>query len=81
MGKPAQFAPVHFGSFGWALDWGDVIFLVFLVRSVDLDKLCSWSFFHHFMFYSFMFMHKISARVACFNGKHPRNKNTVLPQR
>ena len=69
MGKPAQFAPVHFGSFGWAFDWGDAIFLVFLVCSVDLDKLCSRFFFHHIKFCNFMFMRKISAREVCFNGK------------
>ena len=34
-------------------DWGDAIFLLFLVCSVDLDILCSRSFSHHVKFLSF----------------------------
>ena len=32
---------------------------------------CSGSFSHHVKFYSFIFIHKISTRVICVNGKHP----------
>ena len=53
----------------WAVFWGDAIFLLFLVCSADLD--CSWSFSHHVKFSCLMFMHKISTRVVCLNGKHP----------
>ena len=38
---------------------------LFLVCSAYLEIHCSGSFC-----YSFMFMHKISARVVCVNGKH-----------
>ena len=47
------------------------IFLLFLVCSADLDILCSGLLSNHINFFSFMFMHKISTRVACVNGKHP----------
>ena len=40
-------------------------FLLFLVCSADLDIHCCRSFFHHVIFYSFMFMHKISTQVVC----------------
>ena len=40
----------------WAVIWGDLIFLLFLVCWADL---------------SFMFMHRSSTRVVCVNGKHP----------
>ena len=40
-----------------------------LVCSADLD--CSGSFSHHVKFSCLMFMHKISTRVVCLNGKHP----------
>ena len=53
----------------WAVFWGDAIFLLFLVGSADLD--CSGSFSHHVKFSCLMFMHKISTRVVCLNGKHP----------
>ena len=53
----------------WAVFWGDAIFLLFLVCSADLD--CSGSFSHHVKFSCLMFMHKISTRVVCLNGKHP----------
>ena len=46
-------------------------FLLFLVCSANLDRLCSKSFSYHFKFYSFMFMHHISTRVVCVNGKSP----------
>ena len=39
----------------WAVIWDDVIFLLFLACSADLDILCSVSFSHHVNFYSFMF--------------------------
>ena len=32
---------------------------------------CGGSFSQHVKFYSFIFMHKISSRVICVNGKHP----------
>ena len=50
---------LHFILFGnlliiWAVIWGDVIFLLFLVCSADLHILCSGSTFsHHIKFYSF----------------------------
>ena len=46
-------------------------FLLFLVCSAKLDKLCSKSFSYHFKFYNFMFMHQISTQVVCVNGKSP----------
>ena len=46
-------------------------FLLFLVCSANLDRLCSESFSHHFKFYSIMFTHKTSTRVVCVNGKSP----------
>ena len=46
-------------------------FLLFLVCSANLDRLCSKSLSYHFKFYSFMFMHQISTRVVCVNGKSP----------
>jgi len=46
-------------------------FLPFLVCSADLDILCCRSFSHHVKFSGFIFMHKISTRVVCLNGKHP----------
>ena len=55
----------------WAMIWGDAVFLLFLACSADLDTLCSGSIYHHFKFDSFIFMHKISTRVVCVNGKHP----------
>ena len=55
----------------WAVIWGDAVFLLFLACSADLDILCSGSFYHHVRFDSFIFMHKISTRVVCVNGKHP----------
>ena len=47
-------------------------FLRFSVCSADLDISCSGSFSHLVKFCSFTFMHKISTRVVCLNGKHPR---------
>ena len=38
-----------------AVIWDDVIFLLFLACSADLEILCSVSFSHHVSFYSFMF--------------------------
>ena len=55
----------------WVVIWGDVVFLLFLACLADLDILCSGSFYHHVKFDSFIFMHKISSRVVCVNGKHP----------
>lgn len=52
--------------------WVDAIFWVFLVCSVDLNKLCSGSYSHHVKFYSFVFNDKDSTRVFCVNGKHPK---------
>ena len=46
----------------WAVIWGDAIFLLFIVCSGGLDKLCSGFFFHHVKYYSFK--HKISTRVV-----------------
>jgi len=41
------------------------------VSSADFNTLCSyWSFSHFVKFYSFMFLHKISTRVVCVNGKY-----------
>ena len=56
----------------WAVFWGDAIFLLFSVCLAVLDILCNWSFSYHVNFFSFMFMHKISSRVVCVNGKHPK---------
>ena len=49
---------------------GDAIFLLFLVCSAELVVLCNASFSHQVKFYSFVFMHNISTRVVCVNGKH-----------
>ena len=56
----------------WAVFGGDAIFLLFSVCLAVLDILCNWSFSYHVSFFSFMFMHKISSRVVCVNGKHPK---------
>lgn len=41
------------------------------VSSADFNTLCCyWSFSHFVKFYSFMFLHKISTRVVCVNGKY-----------
>ena len=45
-----------------------------MVCSANLDILCGGKFSHHFKFYTFMFMHKISIRVVCVNGKHAPDK-------
>ena len=45
-------------------------FPLFLICSVDLGILCSRSFSQHVKFYSFLFMHEISTRMDCVNGKH-----------
>ena len=55
----------------WAVIRGDAIFLLFLVCSAKLVVLCNVSFSHQVKFYSFVFMHNISTRVVCVNGKHP----------
>ena len=63
----------------WAVISGDEIFLLFLVSSANLDVFCSRSFSHLVEFYRLIFMHKISSRVVCVNGRHPRsfkNKKT-----
>ena len=53
-----------------AVIWGDLIFLLFLVCSADLDIPCSGLFFNQVKFYSFIkFMHKISTRMVYVNGK------------
>ena len=57
----------------WAVIGDDAIFLLFLVCSAKLVVLCNASFSHQVKFYSFMFMHNISTRVVCVNGKHPRS--------
>ena len=58
--------------------WHLVFFFFFVNFSPALYYLnawnrlhCSGSFSHHVKFYSFIFMHKISTRVICVNGKHP----------
>ena len=43
-----------------------------LVFSADLNIHCSRLFSHHFKFYSFVFMHRISTQVVCVSGKHHR---------
>ena len=50
----------------WALISGNAISLL-----SDLDILFNGPFSHHVKFYSFIFIHKISTRVVCVNGKHP----------
>ena len=55
----------------WAVIRGDAIFLLFLVCSAELVVLCNASFSHQVKFYSFVFMHNISTRGVCVNGKHP----------
>ena len=57
----------------WAVISGDEIFLLFLVSSANLDVFCSRSFSHLVEFYRLIFMHKISSRVVCVNGRHPRS--------
>lgn len=47
-------------------------FLRFSVCSADLDISCSGSSSHLVKFCSLTFMHKISTRVVCLNGKHLR---------
>lgn len=56
----------------WAVIWGDVICLLFLVCSANLDIPWSGSFFNRVRFSSFMFMHKIYTRMVYANGKHPK---------
>jgi len=60
-----KFRAIPFEKFSkeWAVIWGDVI----LIFSAYLDILCSGSFSNLVKFYSFMFMYKISTRVACVN--------------
>ena len=55
----------------WAVIKGDAIFLLFLVCSAELVVLCNASFSHQVKLYSFVFMHNISTRVVCVNGKYP----------
>ena len=38
--------------------------------SADLNILRSMPFIHLVKFYSFMFLHQISTRAVCANGKH-----------
>ena len=45
-------------------------FLLFSVCPAYVDVICSGSFCHFAKFYSLMFIHKISNRVVCENGKH-----------
>ena len=68
------------GNSGWKIKWfhrsvwkgsenmgmilGNTIFLLFLVCSADLDKTFRRVVSHHVKVYSFIFMHKISTRVA-----------------
>ena len=47
-------------------------FFTLLVFSADLNIHCSRLFSHHFKFYSFVFMHRISTQVVCVSGKHHR---------
>ena len=49
------------------------MFLLHVLRvcSADLDKRWCGHFSDHVKFCSFMFMHKISTRMVCVNGKHP----------
>ena len=63
----------------WAVFYDDVVFLLFLVCSADLDMVCSGSSSHHAKFYILMFMHRISTRVVCVNSKHPLNIITHCP--
>ena len=52
-----------------AVIWGDLIFLLFLVWSADLDIPCSGLFFNRVKFCTFIkFMHKISTRMVYVNG-------------
>ena len=69
-------------NFGWKNKWfahfrlGRFRKLGFDLRrpcNADLGILCSGSFSHYGKSYSFMFLHKISTRVVCVNGKHPSN--------
>ena len=55
----------------WVVIRGDAILLLFLDCSAKLVVLCNASFSHQVKFYSFEFMHNISTRVVCVNGKHP----------
>ena len=55
----------------WVVIRGDAILLLFLDCSAKLVVLCNASFSHQVKFYSFVFMHNISTRVLCVNGKHP----------
>ena len=59
----------------WAVIWDESIFYSFksLRLISDLGILCSRPFSHHVKSYSFMFLHKISTRVVCVNGKHSSN--------
>ena len=45
-------------------------FLLFSVYPAYVDVICSGSFCHFVKFYSLTFIHKISNRVVCENGKH-----------
>ena len=65
----------------WAVISGDEIFLLFLVSSANLDLFCSRSFSHLVEFYSLIFMHKISSRVVCVNGRHPPSNRSEKMQK
>ena len=56
-----------------AVIWGNLIFLLDLVCSADLDIPCSGLFFNRVKFYSFIkFMHKISTRMVYVTGQRPK---------
>ena len=74
--KNRLFALYPFGKLQkiWAVISGDAIFLIFLVCSAELDIPCSRRFSRPSNSIAlYMFMHKISTRVVCVNGKHPCN--------
>ena len=54
---------------GWDLRRRDFS-TIFQVCLAGLDIFRSGSFSHRAKYQSFMFMHKISTRVVCVNGKH-----------
>ena len=63
----------------WDVIWDKATILLFLDGSAYLDIPCSGNFFHHIKFYSIMFMHNISTRVVCVNGKNPTLLHPLYP--
>ena len=55
----------------WAVILGNAIFVLIFYAQMIWIMLCGRLFSHFVKFSSFMFLHKISTRVVCVNGRHP----------